>query len=180
MPIICLEGASAVGKTVLSTYLSENFGAFVIPEVNLLFEKKKTEQKFWYIDKQVERWKMANEAAKNHEIVVLDGDPFQPLWYNWAYNFDFGEPFEEIAENYWMALLRDVPFAQYSANPLAYAAAADLNLFGADFKGAKNGGVVITDTLFRGLTPGGKAGPYLSQFFYQSCNFGANKVNQKI
>ena len=86
----------------------------------------------------------------------------------------------EIAENYWMALLRDVPFAQYSANPIAYAAAVDLNRFDADFKGAKTGGVVTTDTLFRGLTPGDKTGPYLSQFFYQPCSFGANKVNQKV
>ena len=44
----------------------------------------------------------------------------------------------EIAENYWMALLRDVPFTDYPSNPIAAAAAADLNLFGADFKGAKN------------------------------------------
>ena len=86
----------------------------------------------------------------------------------------------EIAENYWMALLRDIPFSQYSANPIANAAAADLSLFGSDFKGAKHGGIVTTDTLFRGLTTGDKAGPYLSQFFYQPCNFGANKVNQKI
>jgi hypothetical protein len=87
----------------------------------------------------------------------------------------------EIAENYWMALLRDVPFVQFDTNALAHAAAADLDSYGADFKGAKDAsGHVTTATLFRGLTPGDKAGPYLSQFFYQSCNFGANKVNQKI
>ncbi|HTG94698.1 MAG TPA: hypothetical protein VL866_19030 [Pyrinomonadaceae bacterium] len=87
----------------------------------------------------------------------------------------------EISENYWMALLRDVPYAQYASNPIANAAAADLTLYGSDFKGAKSGGGnVTTDTLFRGLTPGDKAGPYISQFFYQPCNFGANKVEQKI
>jgi membrane-associated phospholipid phosphatase len=86
----------------------------------------------------------------------------------------------EIAENYWMALLRDVPFAQYATNPTANAAAADLTSFGDDFKGAKEGGVVTTNTLFRGLTPGDKAGPYLSQFFYQPCAFGANDINQRI
>lgn len=86
----------------------------------------------------------------------------------------------EIAENYWMALLRDVPYSQYSVNPIANAAAADLTLFGSDFKGAKTGGVVTTGTLFRGLTPGDKLGPYLSQYFYQPCNFGANKLEQKI
>lgn len=86
----------------------------------------------------------------------------------------------EISENYWMARLRDVPYSQYLLDPIANAAAADLTLYGADFNGAKAGGVVTPATLFRGLTPGDSAGPYLSQFFYQSCNFGANKIEQKI
>lgn len=87
----------------------------------------------------------------------------------------------EISENYWMALLRDVPFAQYAVNPTANAAAADLTQYGSDFKGAKNGGAVVTTgTLFRGLTSGDKKGPLLTQFFYQPCNFGANKLEQKI
>jgi hypothetical protein len=86
----------------------------------------------------------------------------------------------EISENYWMALLRDVPFTQYAANPVANAAAADLTLYGEDFAGPKTGGAVTTATLFRGLTPGDRLGPYLSQFFYQDCNFGANKLEQKI
>ena len=86
----------------------------------------------------------------------------------------------EISEDYWMALLRDVPYSQYSGNPIANAAAADLTLYGADFIGPKSGGDVTTATLFRGLAPGDVAGPYLSQFFYQDCNFGANKIEQKI
>ncbi len=86
----------------------------------------------------------------------------------------------EISENYWMALLRDIPYSQYSSNPVANAAAADLSLYGSDFRGAKTGGVVTTAMLFRGLTPGDWPGPYLSQFFYQPCNFGANKLEQKI
>lgn len=87
----------------------------------------------------------------------------------------------EIAENYWMAILRDVPFSEYGNNPIAQAAASDLTLFGDDFKGAKDAnGRVTTNVLFRGLTPGDKAGPYLSQFFYQPCFFGANEVSQKI
>ena len=86
----------------------------------------------------------------------------------------------EISENYWMALLRDVPYSQYATNSIANTAAADLTLYGADFNGSKSGGVVTTATLFRGLTPGDRIGPYLSQFFYQDCNFGANKIEQKI
>jgi hypothetical protein len=53
-------------------------------------------------------------------------------------------------------------------------------LYGADFNAPKSGGAVTTATLFRGLTSGDRLGPYLSQFFYQDCNFGANKLEQKI
>jgi hypothetical protein len=86
----------------------------------------------------------------------------------------------EISENYWMALLRDVPFSQYASNPIANAAAADLTSYGNDFNGAKLGGSVTTGALFRGRTPGDLQGPFISQFFYQDCNFGANKLEQKI
>lgn len=87
----------------------------------------------------------------------------------------------EISENYWMAFLRDVPFTEYSSNPIATAAAADLTLYGADFKGPKNGGGQVTpELLFRGSTPGDKTGPLMSQFWYHPCNFGANEIKQKI
>jgi hypothetical protein len=87
----------------------------------------------------------------------------------------------EIAENYWMAILRDVPYSDYQTSPLAAAAAADLTQFGADFKGAKDtNGQVTPRVLFRGLTPGDVVGPYISQFFYQPCHFGANEISQKI
>lgn len=86
----------------------------------------------------------------------------------------------EISENYWMALLRDVPYSEYATNPLANAAAADLTLYGSDFKGPKTIGLVTTRNLFRGLTPGENNGPYISQFFYQPCMFGANRLEQKI
>ncbi len=87
----------------------------------------------------------------------------------------------EIAENYWMALLRDVPFENYSSNAIAAAAAADLTLFGDDFKGPKTAaGQVTPNLLFRGLTAGDKAGPLMSQFWYLPCFFGANEINQQI
>jgi hypothetical protein len=94
--------------------------------------------------------------------------------------FSSREQAAEIAENYWMALLRDVPFSQYSSSSIANAAAADLTLFGTAFKGPKDNGEVTTGTLFRGLTPGDLKGPWLSQFFYLPCQFGANKLDQKI
>jgi hypothetical protein len=87
----------------------------------------------------------------------------------------------EISENYWMALLRDVPFASYSSNAIAASAVADLNLYGADLGAPKNGsGLVTPELLFRGLTPGDAVGPYLSQFFYLPCPMGANNVSQLV
>ncbi len=87
----------------------------------------------------------------------------------------------EICENYWMALLRDVAFTDYGSSPVASAAAADLTQFGADFKGPKNGsGQVTPNLLFRGMTPGDRMGPLMSQFWYLPCNFGANPVDQRI
>ncbi|MGB8507964.1 MAG: vanadium-dependent haloperoxidase [Pyrinomonadaceae bacterium] len=87
----------------------------------------------------------------------------------------------EIAENYWMALLRDVPFARYDAHPTADAAARDLTQYGADAGVAKNAtGSVVPGLLFRGLTAGDAIGPYLSQFFYQPCRFGANDLERKM
>ncbi len=87
----------------------------------------------------------------------------------------------EIAENYWMALLRDVPFTDYRNNPIAAAAAADLTLFGNDLKAPKDeNGRVTPNLLFRGLTAADRIGPWMSQFWYLPCFFGANEINQKI
>jgi membrane-associated phospholipid phosphatase len=87
----------------------------------------------------------------------------------------------EIAENYWSALLRDVPFSEYPSNAVAIAAARDLTAFGVDFKGPKDAaGVVTPQLLFRGNPPGVRRGPWLSQFFYLPCNLGSNEVNQQI
>lgn len=104
MQVICFEGASAVGKTTVSAYLRDNFNAYVIPEVNLMFQRKENEPKFWYFERQVERWQLAVKAQQNYQIVILDGDPFQPLWYNWAYNFDVLQSLKEVTGFYQKAL----------------------------------------------------------------------------
>lgn len=84
----------------------------------------------------------------------------------------------EMAENYWQALTRDVPFADYTTSPLTIAAAADLSNFSV-FLGPKDGGVVTTGTLFRGDTPGDLVGPYISQFLWKDIPYGARTATQK-
>ena len=83
----------------------------------------------------------------------------------------------EMVEDYWMALLRDVPFSQYDSHPLAQAAIADLNKL-SDFRGPKQGGKVNAATLFRGFTPEDLLGPYVSQFLLLPFQFGAIDIDQ--
>ena len=103
MTVICFEGASAVGKTTTSNALKDGGDSFVVPEVNQLFGRSDDEPVEWYFERQIDRWQFALEASKNYRLVVLDGDPFQPLWYNWAYDFvgwqklDFMERFYRSA-----------------------------------------------------------------------------------
>jgi hypothetical protein len=85
----------------------------------------------------------------------------------------------EIAENYWMALLRDVPFTQYDTDPLAADAAADLSAM-SDFRGPKVGGQVTPATLFRGITAGDLIGPFMSQFLLRNVPFGAQGFSGKM
>ncbi len=85
----------------------------------------------------------------------------------------------EMVELYWMALCRDVPFSMYGLEPLTTAAINDLNGLSA-FSGPKQAGKVTPQTLFRGDTPGELVGPYISQFFLKSANFGDLAVNDPL
>ncbi len=91
----------------------------------------------------------------------------------------------EHIENYWLALLRDVPFTDYTnntSNPLVLAAVAELNRL-PEYKGPRIHGKVTPETLFRSTAlypdyksdPSGRkgkyvippetlVGPYISQF----------------
>jgi hypothetical protein len=84
----------------------------------------------------------------------------------------------EMVENYWMALLRDVNFADYSTNATASAAITELNQL-SDFRGPKRKKLVTPQTLFRGCTPSDLVGPYVSQFLLQPFRWGALPINQQ-
>ncbi|MBL8860278.1 MAG: vanadium-dependent haloperoxidase [Planctomycetes bacterium] len=85
----------------------------------------------------------------------------------------------EIVENYWMALLRDIPFSQYATHPLVAQACADLSLL-SDFFAPKVGGSVTPATLFRDAAPGCVVGPYISQFLVRSQPIGAQYIEPKM
>ena len=86
----------------------------------------------------------------------------------------------EMLEHYWMSLLLDVNFLDYGTHPDAARAAAELNGFGADFKGPRINGKVTPQTLFRDVVPGAKIGPYISQFMWMDTPFGAEFVERKM
>jgi hypothetical protein len=81
----------------------------------------------------------------------------------------------EIAENYWMALARDVPFTEYADNTLIEAAADDLSNFGTDYEGPTS-----ARHLFRGSTPGERIGPYVSQLLLLDVPFGSRVISGRI
>ncbi|HEY4562370.1 MAG TPA: vanadium-dependent haloperoxidase [Thermoanaerobaculia bacterium] len=86
----------------------------------------------------------------------------------------------EMVELYWMSLLRDANFLDYASSPAAAEAIADLNAYGADFKGPKRNGKVTVQTLFRDIAPGTGVGPYISQFMWLNTPFGVEYVERKM
>ena len=169
--------------------LSPNFGEVDLPSFNALLSALKTgrpadfeaipmgsarprSDRFGFTDPQ-SAFAFDLEGCDSHSLV----QPPPPT-------FSSRQQAAEIAENYWMALSRDVNFSDYALHPITQAAAADLTLFGKDYKGAKsatlNTGAVTADTLFRGLTDGDKKGPHISQFMYLPAPFGANYVEQRM
>jgi hypothetical protein len=96
-----------------------------------------------------------------------------------APRFDSAEEASEIAEDYWMALTRDVSFADYSSHPLVDEAARDLSRF-SDFRAPKLGGTVAPSVLFRGGSHSDPVGPYISQFFWKDTPFGSETISRKM
>ncbi|HYO16442.1 MAG TPA: vanadium-dependent haloperoxidase [Thermoanaerobaculia bacterium] len=85
----------------------------------------------------------------------------------------------EAVELYWMALLRDVNFLDYGSSALAEEAVADLNRLRV-FKGAREGGQVTAQSLFRDPLPGTLNGPYISQFMWKPTPYGAEYVERRM
>ncbi len=96
-----------------------------------------------------------------------------------APTFSSAQTAGEMVELYWMALTRDVPFLNYGTDPNIAAAVAELNTL-SDFRGARVGGVVTSQSLFRGILAGDLTGPYISQFLVQPFSWGAIRVDPRI
>ncbi len=91
-----------------------------------------------------------------------------------APSFDSARAAGEMVELYWMALLRDVPFSEYTGNDDIATATEDLGGL-TDFRGPTDPG-----TLFRGSIEGAQTGPYVSQFLYKNFERGVIENDQRF
>lgn len=108
----------------------------------------------------------------------LEGPDAQAVTMPPAPRIDDAETAGEMAELYWMALLRDVSFSAYPVNALAASAANSLTTEFSMFRGPKIAGAVTPATLFRGFTPGDLRGPYISQFLLKPISYGTLNIEQ--
>ncbi|MBX3349799.1 MAG: vanadium-dependent haloperoxidase [Nitrospira sp.] len=142
--------------------------------------------------------KWVNPVA-GRAFAVVGGDP-QQFAMPAAPSFGSDELTFEMAENYWMATLRDVPFSEYASNPIAQQAALELTQLRNDAVAERMdiarrpdltpaqrneelaptaAGAITPELLFRGLTPGDRVGPYLSQFLLHPVPFGVQGFHQR-
>ena len=82
----------------------------------------------------------------------------------------------DMAELYWLALTREVPFREYDRHPLLTAAIGDINALETFSSTAAK---LTSATIFRGDTPGDRIGPYLSQFLWLDIPYGLKTLEQR-
>ena len=85
----------------------------------------------------------------------------------------------EMVELYWMALCRDVNFADYASNPVAQTAAKELSSLGG-FQGPRKGSQVTAQTLFRGFTADDLVGPFVSQLLLTPFSYGQFALSGQV
>jgi membrane-associated phospholipid phosphatase len=85
----------------------------------------------------------------------------------------------EMAEMYWHAFTRDVPFAEWPANPLIAEGVRELTQM-SGYSGPRADGKVTAETIFRGSSRGSRIGPYVSQFLWRDLPWTPIRVQQLI
>jgi hypothetical protein len=108
----------------------------------------------------------------------LEGPDAQSLVMPPAPRIDSARNSAEMVELYWMALLRDTPFADFTGDPLAELAAAELNDL-SDYRAPRQDGRVTPAVLFRGDARGDVRGPFLSQFLFMDIPYGTLLITQR-
>jgi hypothetical protein len=86
--------------------------------------------------------------------------------------FGSAEQAAEMAELYWQAHVRDVPFAEYGSNGLIARAAEEI--------GRLRGLPTTASTVFRGTNAGSLTGPFISQFLWKEISYSPLGIVQKL
>lgn len=145
------------------------------------------------------------ESAGAGSTFDLQGPDAQAVTMPPAPRLESEELVLEMAELYWMALLRDVSFADFACSELVRAAIASLNnkpwvknrelVTGlSDAERARQRGPFDVGNVFRGVTRGDEVGPYISQFLLAGTAglgnandpaegfvmYGANRIDQRV
>jgi membrane-associated phospholipid phosphatase len=113
---------------------------------------------------------------------------------SWTYDLDGGDPHTmtvaippafasahiaaDMVELYWLALARDVPFAQWSGSSIVQNAAAEITGLAAYTGPRDANGNVTAANVFRGKMAGCLVGPYISQYMMQTVNMGSTPREQ--
>lgn len=106
MAIICLEGASGIGKSTAADFMEKEYGYVRIPEVNELFVRSSSESVDWYFEMQVKRYELAIKESQSGKVAILDGDHLQPVWYNWIFEDLNFQAVNEVLDFYSKAFLQ--------------------------------------------------------------------------
>lgn len=110
----------------------------------------------------------------------IEGPDAQALGVQPPHAFSSLEFAGNMVELYWMALLRDVPFAEYGTSPLVAEAIADLSRF-PEYDRPKGASHHLTpDTLFSAEYNGVLAGPRVSQFLLNTFDYDGVSLEQRI
>jgi len=104
----------------------------------------------------------ANEGWDSHHLMV-----------DAASSIDSAMHAGDMAECYWLALTRDVPFQDFPTDPLVLRAVADLRTI-------PGYGWVTPTNVFRGRLQGDTVGPYVSQFLLLDIPYGPMRLSQQM
>lgn len=86
----------------------------------------------------------------------------------------------QLAELYWMAVLRDVPFLEYATNPLVAQACEDLSRLKGNAGLRDASGKITPQALFRAPYPGVTDGPVVSQLLLRRFRYDGIPIDPKI
>ena len=93
-----------MGKTTLAAALARETGAAVVPEPDAAGAPPIPESAAWFLERHAAQWQRARALTATAPLVVIDGDPFKGLWFNWVYA-EAGWPGVDVLEPLYRAHL---------------------------------------------------------------------------